>query len=62
LSELKRGRKIARAPIADRLASLTGADIRLWFQDGSPEDRQRTNNFKGLSNIVTQALMVLVTY
>jgi len=34
------GRRNASAPIADRLATLTGTDIRVWLQGGSPEARQ----------------------
>ena len=34
------GRKNASAPIADRLASLTGTDIRVWLKGGNPVERQ----------------------
>ena len=35
-----KGRKNASAPIADRLAALTGTDIRIWLLGGSAEARK----------------------
>ena len=40
LSFLKAGERNASAPIADRLADLTGTDIRVWLKGGSPEARR----------------------
>jgi plasmid maintenance system antidote protein VapI len=34
------GRSGASAPIADRLAAMTGTDIRVWLKGGSPADRR----------------------
>ena len=34
------GRKNASVPVADRLAALTGSDIRVWLQGGSVEARR----------------------
>jgi plasmid maintenance system antidote protein VapI len=40
LVDLLKGRRNASAPVADRLAALTGTDIRVWLQGGAAEDRR----------------------
>jgi plasmid maintenance system antidote protein VapI len=40
LNKYLKGAKNASAPIADRLAALTGTDIRVWLQEGSVEARR----------------------
>ncbi|MDR2368884.1 MAG: helix-turn-helix domain-containing protein [Deltaproteobacteria bacterium] len=40
LSHYLTGRRNASAPVADKLACLTGTDIRVWLRGGMPEDRQ----------------------
>ena len=40
LVDLLKGRRNASAPIADRLAVLTGTDIRVWLMGGDPDARR----------------------
>jgi plasmid maintenance system antidote protein VapI len=41
ISELVKGNKSAAAPLADRLAGLTGTDIRVWLRGGRADDRRK---------------------
>ena len=44
------GERNASAPIADRLASLTGTDIRVWLKGGNPAERRATVQSLGESS------------
>lgn len=39
ISQLQRGVRNASAPVADKLAELTGTDIRIWLKGGSVQSR-----------------------
>jgi plasmid maintenance system antidote protein VapI len=50
-SDYMAGRSGASAPVADRLAALTGTDIRVWLQGGSVEARRAAVEAWAESNV-----------